>query len=306
MEPAAIQTATAYAYNEEPAARWPLLVDQPKDKAQIASTPDAICQSGDAIDISRYWGNLSPWYSVPSSAYGLPDASPPAPSGCSITQTHILYRHGARYPTDDAAPPVFAQKIYNATKSGKGVGFEGDLAFLNEWTYKLGAEYLTPFGRLQEFELGLGFRQQYGYLLNNFTAQGKLPVFRTESQDRMVKTAQNFAAGFFGVPEFLDQVELLITVEAKVSPVPLRCLSRRFRPAPCSHLPAWGVYAAPASQLPFCRMPPHSALVSSTTCSLLLLLLPPLLTTLLYDESFPLAASCLLPVPAAGHEAGTR
>ena len=33
------------------------------------------------------------------------------------------------------------------------------------------------------------------HLLNNFTEAGTLPVFRTESEDRMVKTANNFAAG---------------------------------------------------------------------------------------------------------------
>jgi hypothetical protein len=75
-------------------------------------------------------------------------------------------------------------------------------------------KFRTPFGRLQNFELGVAMRQQYGALLNNFTEQGALPVFRTESQDRMVKTAQNFAAGFFGVPEFLDQVNIEIVVEA--------------------------------------------------------------------------------------------
>ena len=86
--------------------------------------------------------------------------------------------------------------------------------------YKLGAELLTPFGRLQNFELGVAFRQQYGYLLNNFTQQGTIPVFRTESQDRMVKTAQNFAAGLFGVSEYLDEVNIEIMVEAKVRILP--------------------------------------------------------------------------------------
>jgi hypothetical protein len=89
----------------------------------------------------------------------------------------------------------------------------GELDFLNTWTYKLGAELLTPFGRLQNFQLGVAMRQQYGELLNNFTALGALPVFRTESQDRMVKTAENFAAGFFGVPEYMDQVNIEIMVE---------------------------------------------------------------------------------------------
>lgn len=109
---------------------------------------------------------------------------------------HLLYRHGARYPTSGAAPGTFAQKLANATKTGLAVS--GDLSFLADWTYKLGAELLTPFGRSQNFLLGVAYRELYGHLLNNFTTAGTLPVFRTESQDRMVKTAENFAAGFFG------------------------------------------------------------------------------------------------------------
>lgn len=123
----------------------------------------------------------------------------------------VLYRHGARYPTTGAPPSAFAQKIQNATKSGFSVS--GDLAFLSNWTYKLGAELLTPFGRTQAFLLGVSHRQLYGSLLNNFTESGTIPVFRTESQDRMVKTATNFAAGFFGVPEYLEEVSLEILVE---------------------------------------------------------------------------------------------
>jgi hypothetical protein len=124
-----------------------------------------------------------------------------------------LYRHGARYPTSGAAPATFAGKVVNATKNG-GFSASGDLSFLANWTYGLGAELLTPFGRSQNFELGVSYRQLYGELLNNFTEQGALPVFRTQSQDRMVKTALNFAAGFFGVPEYQDQVNIEILVEA--------------------------------------------------------------------------------------------
>jgi hypothetical protein len=51
---------------------------------------------------------------------------------------HLLYRHGARYPTSGAAPATFAQKIANATKTGLAVS--GELSFLSDWTYKLGAE----------------------------------------------------------------------------------------------------------------------------------------------------------------------
>ncbi|KAI0010048.1 histidine phosphatase superfamily [Xylariaceae sp. FL0662B] len=200
-EPAAAQTAPVYPYNEGPANEFPLIVSQPSGEDEASK-----------FDSSKYWGNLSPWYSLSSADYGLPGASPLVPEGCSITQIHILYRHGARYPTSDAAPAQFASKIMNATKTGFEVW--DDLEFLSNWTYKLGAELLTPFGRSQNFLLGIQYRQLYGELLNNFTASNTIPVFRTESQDRMVKTAENFAAGFFGVPEYLDQVNIEILVEA--------------------------------------------------------------------------------------------
>jgi hypothetical protein len=199
-EPAAIQTAPAYPYNNGDANQFPLVHSQPHGS-----------RAGSAFDISKYWGNLSPWYSVRSSDYGLPDASPLAPEGCDITQMHLLYRHGARYPTSGEGPSAFAAKIANVTK--KGLSVSDDLAFLGNWTYKLGAELLTPFGRSQNFNLGVAYRQLYGHLLNNFTEAGTIPVFRTESEDRMVKTASNFAAGFFGVPEYLNQVNIEILVE---------------------------------------------------------------------------------------------
>lgn len=201
VEPAAAQTAPAYPYNDGPANQFPLVAPVPHGESEEST-----------FDIKKYWGNLSPWYSVSSADYGLPDASPLIPDGCDIVQVHLLYRHGARYPTSGAAPAQFAQKIHNATKTGFSAS--GDLSFLADWTYKLGAELLTPFGRSQNFLLGIEYRQLYGSLLNNFTEKGTIPVFRTQSQDRMVKTANNFAAGFFGVPEYLDQVNIEIIVEA--------------------------------------------------------------------------------------------
>ncbi len=200
-EPNAIQTAKAYPYNNGAAAHFPLVAPQPFGSG--AESPD--------LDITKYWGNLSPWYSVQSSDYGLPDANPLIPDGCEITQVHLLYRHGARYPSRSGVTS-FADKIKNATKKGN-LAFSGELSFLSSWQYQLGQELLTPFGRGQNFMLGLEHRQLYGQLLNNFTAAGKIPVFRTESQDRMVKTAENFAAGFFGVPEYLDQVNIEIVPE---------------------------------------------------------------------------------------------
>ena len=51
-----------------------------------------------SFDLLRKWGNLSPWYSVDRTAFGI-DSSPEPPESCRITGLHLLHRHGARYPT---------------------------------------------------------------------------------------------------------------------------------------------------------------------------------------------------------------
>jgi hypothetical protein len=61
-----------------------------------------------SFNLFRSFGNLSPWYSVPSSRFGGPfmkDASGVVPTNrqegkCEITGLHLLHRHGARYPTN--------------------------------------------------------------------------------------------------------------------------------------------------------------------------------------------------------------
>jgi hypothetical protein len=83
-------------------------------------------------------------YSVES--FGLPDASPIIPKGCGINAVHLLMRHGARYPTSGEGVSEFASDIH-AAASTQGFSVTGDLEFLATWTYKLGAELLTPFGR---------------------------------------------------------------------------------------------------------------------------------------------------------------
>ncbi|KAH9484974.1 3-phytase A [Psilocybe cubensis] len=164
----------------------------------------------DPFDVLVHLGNLSPFQSVPSSAFGLPGASPLIPEGCDIVQAHLLHRHGARYPTADSGPPGFAAKVNAAANSGSGFSAKGDLSFLNTWTYKLGGDILTPFGRSQLFNLGVGFRVKYGQLLKGFK---NLPVFRTTSEARMLDSALHFATGFFGVQKYQDSYHQLITIE---------------------------------------------------------------------------------------------
>ncbi|EJU00867.1 phosphoglycerate mutase-like protein [Dacryopinax primogenitus] len=157
------------------------------------------------------FGNLSPALSLPPATFS-PDfvnSSALIPPQCTLNQVHLLHRHGSRYPTSGSAPASFGVKVANNT--GK-FNASGSLSFLNKWQYGLGAEILTPFGREQLFELGVSFRVKYGYLLDKF-ANGTLPVFRTTSEDRMLKSALNFAAGFFGIP-YEDQYHQSILIEA--------------------------------------------------------------------------------------------
>ncbi|KAH9837054.1 histidine phosphatase superfamily [Rhodofomes roseus] len=192
----AIATAPAAALNSN---IYPLLAPQ---------TPYS--GTGAPFEVIRSWGNLSPWFSVGSNAFGLATANPQVPAGCELEQVHLLHRHGARYPTSSDLPTLFAAHLHAAANS-TGFSATGPLEFLNTWTYKLGAELLTPFGREQLFQLGVGFRVKYGELLNGFI---DLPVFRTTSNYRMVESALNFAAGFFGVPDYQTSYHQEIIIES--------------------------------------------------------------------------------------------
>lgn len=133
-EPEAIATAPVAAENSN---IYPLVAPQ---------TPYS--GAGTSFQVIRSWGNLSPWFSVGSGAFGLRTADPQVPAGCELEQVHLLHRHGARYPTSGSAPSTFAAKVHGVANS-TGFSATGPLDFLNSWTYKLGAEILTPFGREQ-------------------------------------------------------------------------------------------------------------------------------------------------------------
>ncbi|CCM02907.1 uncharacterized protein FIBRA_05021 [Fibroporia radiculosa] len=197
-EPGLIATAPAYPIHSGAAH-----LVSPSFTQQGANKSD--------FNLFTHWGNLSPWFSVGKGAFGL-DSSPEAPDTCRVTGLHLLHRHGARYPTEWASyggPAKLASRLNEAASWWTA---SGGLTFLNDWTYKLGEEILTPFGRQQLFDLGVSMRMKYGFLLKNFTETNTIPVFRTESQDRMLASALNFAIGFFGYP-FEGQYEQSITIE---------------------------------------------------------------------------------------------
>jgi len=103
--------------------------------------------------------NLSPY--TPSPGFGVSEHVLPA--GAEIVQVHMLSRHGSRYPTSDAGVAKFGRRIAEARANGT-LDASGDLAFLNDWNYRLGGEILVPKGRQELFDSGVLHAYMYGRL----------------------------------------------------------------------------------------------------------------------------------------------
>jgi hypothetical protein len=121
----------------------------------------------------------------------------PLPKNASIVELNMLSRHGSRYPTKGAGIETLAAKIKNYTTGVLGdVTFTGQLSFLNEWKYGLGEEILVPVGRQELYDSGVLHQYLYGHLT---PANYSKIIARTTTQDRMLKSAENWMAGFFGL-----------------------------------------------------------------------------------------------------------
>ncbi|GKZ28335.1 hypothetical protein AbraIFM66950_003592 [Aspergillus brasiliensis] len=158
-------------------------------------------------NIFHHMGILSPYYPR-ADGFGVDEL--PRPKGSNITQMHMLHRHGSRYPNknegDDFAN--WAKALANAT--AHGAVFKDELSFTHDWTYNLGADMLTARGREDLLESGVLNFFNYGHL---YTPGTKI-VARTTTQDRMLKSAENFLAGFFHL-DWDEHVNLLAMIEEK-------------------------------------------------------------------------------------------
>src|ERR1700722_2654751 len=100
--PSLFPSNVGYAGGTPTGAEPALLITAPSypvhtGAAQLVAPPRKGNGEG-SYDLFKKWGNLSPWYSVDRTAFGL-DSGPEPPETCRITALHLLHRHGARYPT---------------------------------------------------------------------------------------------------------------------------------------------------------------------------------------------------------------
>ncbi|CAK7275370.1 hypothetical protein SEPCBS119000_006659 [Sporothrix epigloea] len=160
---------------------------------------DGVPANGDSI--FRHMGYLSPYQPAPG--FGVQEYA--LPPGAEIVQLQMLSRHGSRYPTLGSNVKALGDKL--AAAKGKFQTF-GPLAFLQDWEYKLGHEILVPKGRQELFDSGVLHSYMYGSLYN---PNSKI-IVRTTTQDRMLKSAENFMAGFFGL-EWTNNATIELVIE---------------------------------------------------------------------------------------------
>lgn len=134
------------------------------------------------LNISRLWGQYSPYFNVPS---GI---SPDVPAGCQITFAQILSRHGGRDPTEGKSNS-YAQTIEKIKSNVQS--FEEDYSFLANYKYTLGADQLTGFGETQMINSGIDFFTRYASL-----AGSAAPFVRASGQQRVIESAEGFGQGF--------------------------------------------------------------------------------------------------------------
>ena len=149
-------------------------------------------------------GQVSPYFPNPS-GFGVNEY--PLPAGTNITQVHMLHRHGSRYPTTNASVEKFGTALEKLVANGTA-NFTGALSFLNAFKYELGNEILVPVGRQELFDSGVLHYYDYGHLYNTST---KI-IARTTTQDRMLKSAEYFMAGFFGL-QWTNNATLELIIE---------------------------------------------------------------------------------------------
>ncbi|CAK7211407.1 hypothetical protein SCUCBS95973_001104 [Sporothrix curviconia] len=159
---------------------------------------DGVPTDGDSI--FRHMGYLSPYQPAPG--FGVQEYA--LPPGAEVVQLQMLSRHGSRYPTSGANVVGLGKKLAEAKGKFKA---SGPLEFLQDWEYRLGHEILVPKGRQELYDSGVLHSYMYGSLYN---PNSKI-IVRTTTQDRMLKSAENFMAGFFGL-EWTNNatIELLI------------------------------------------------------------------------------------------------
>ncbi|KAK5175349.1 uncharacterized protein LTR77_000488 [Saxophila tyrrhenica] len=154
-----------------------------------------------AWDLRYHLGGNGPW--IPK-LNGTTGGNINVPKGCKVEQVHMISRHAERYPTVPAGLKML--DLYNRIQEAN-VTLHGDLAFANDWNFftSTPADHFESLvstgiyaGTLEAFQTGVKLRTRYKDLLDDTLIKGRLSFWASDSE-RVVDTAQYFAAGCFGI-----------------------------------------------------------------------------------------------------------
>ena len=115
--------------------------------------------------------------------------SPNVPSQCRVAFAQVLSRHGARDPT--LSKTLIYSQVIERIKSQVS-NFQGNFAFLANYSYTLGADQLTELGKQEMVNSGQAFFGRYEHL-----AKTSVPFVRASGEQRVISSAEKFNKGFY-------------------------------------------------------------------------------------------------------------
>lgn len=145
--------------------------------------------------LEKHLGNLSPYSDAPLA----PHLSLGVPAGCHVSQVSLIQRHGSRGPIAQEIGTIRNLSDYLANHTSllahPSTPPPARFAFLAEdkggWSAAhLKQDDLTAVGRRELFEHGVRFKLAY--------PEHNTTLFLAGEQDRVVESAQWFAAGYLG------------------------------------------------------------------------------------------------------------
>ncbi|EST06951.1 Histidine phosphatase superfamily, clade-2 [Kalmanozyma brasiliensis GHG001] len=174
--------------------------------------------SSSSFVLEHHLGNLSPYFDAPVPNH----LSLGVPSGCHVDQVSLIHRHGSRGPISSEIGSVRNLSYYlnNHTSLLRSPVSAPPqrLAFLSESGWNADAlkqDDLTAVGRRELFSHGVQMRLDYPH--HNTT------LFLAGQQDRVVESAQWFAAGYLGkdanTTGQLDLISESLGVKSYITPM---------------------------------------------------------------------------------------
>ena len=169
--------------------------------------------------LQEHLGNLSPYFDAPVPSH----LSLGVPSGCHVSQVSLIHRHGSRGPISQEIGTIRNLSYYlnnqSALLTKPQAPVPRQFAFLERdggWSAaNLKQDDLTAVGRRELFDHGVRMRLEYPH--------HNTSTFLAGQQDRVVESAQWFAAGYLGkgynATGTLDVISESLGVKSYITPM---------------------------------------------------------------------------------------